>query len=357
MTTVAQDTAFRVVQLVSGLDHPWSFAFMPDGRILITERPGRLFLYGAGDTNNRLGMLEIVGLPRVAVNGQGGLFDVILHPDYEHSGWIYLTYSSRYGLGHGTTLSRARLQGNELVDLHELFRMSGPTLSGRHFGSRLAFGIDGKLYMTVGERGSRNRAQDLADHAGSVIRLNDDGSIPFDNPFVGREGVLPEIYSYGHRNPQGIALNPWSGEVWLHEHGPRGGDEINIVRPALNYGWPVVSYGHEYATDRQVGEGTSKPGIVEPVLHWTPSIAPSGMTFYDGDAFEPWYGDIFAGALAGEHLRRVDLEGDEVIGQEILLQGVVGRIRDVRTGPDGFLYLITDEDHGGLYRLEPVPLR
>jgi len=357
-STVARDPAFRVVQLVSGLDHPWSIAFMPDGGFLITERPGRLLLYREGISSgvaaeSSPALEEIGGLPRIIDNGQGGLLDVILHPDYEHNGWIYLTYSSRYGFGHGTTLVRARLQGAELVDLEELFRMSGPTLSGRHFGSRLVFATDGTLFMTIGERGSRDRAQDLGDHAGSVLRFNDDGTIPADNPFVGQNGARPEIYSYGHRNAQGMALNPWTGEIWLHEHGPRGGDEINIVRPGLNYGWPVVSFGLEYASGRQVGEGTSKPGMEESILHWTPSIAPSGMTFYDADVFDAWSGDIFAGALAGKHLRRVDLEDGEVVAEEILLQDVVGRIRDVRTGPDGLLYLITDEDSGGLYRLEP----
>ena len=349
-TERAQETAFTVVQLVSDLEHPWSFGFMPDGAILITELPGHLYLYepGAGRIS------EISGLPRVSANGQGGLLDVVLHPDYEDTGWIYFTYSSRYQFGDGTTLARARLRGNELIDVDEIFRMDNPTRTGHHFGSRMAFGSDGKLYMTIGERGSRDRAQDLGDHAGSVLRFNADGSVPADNPFVGRDDVLSEIYSYGHRNAQGLAVNPWSGELWLHEHGPRGGDEINVLVPGANYGWPVISYGAEYASGRPVGEGTSMAGMEQPLIYWVPSIAPSGMAFYDGDVFDAWRGDLFVGALAGEHLRRVDLEDDEVVGQEILLQGVVGRIRDVRTGPDGLVYFITDEARGGLYRLEPA---
>ena len=343
------DEEFNVILLASDLDHPWSIAILPDSRILITERPGRLFLYEPGQAG---ALREVAGLPEISPNGQGGLLDVVLHPDFQSNGWVYLTYSSSYERGFGTTLARGRLRGAALTDVRELFRMSGPDRSGQHFGSRLAFGTDGKLYMTIGERGSRDRAQDTGDHAGSVLRLNDDGSVPADNPFVGTPGALPEIYSYGHRNAQGLALGP-TGEMWLHEHGPRGGDEINIVAPGANYGWPVISYGAEYGSGRPVGEGTSMPGMMQPLTYWVPSIAPSGMTFYDGEAFPSWNGDLFVGALAGEHLRRVDLEDGRIVGQEVLLQGVVGRIRDVRTGPDGLLYFITDEDRGGLYRLEP----
>jgi aldose sugar dehydrogenase len=347
----AQETPFTVVQLVSDLAHPWSFTFMPDGAILITEQLGRLFRYAPGGSAQ---IQEIGGVPRVSANGQGGLLDIALHPDYADNGWIYLTYSSRYRFADGTTLARARLAGSGLTDVEQLFRMDNPSLSGNHFGSRLAFGSDGTLFITIGERGSRDRAQDLGDHAGSVLRLNADGSVPADNPFVGRNDVLPEIYSYGHRNPQGLAINPWSGDLWLHEHGPRGGDEVNVVLPGANYGWPVISYGAEYSSGRPVGEGTSRSGMEQPLIYWVPSIAPSGMAFYDGDVFESWSGDLFVGALAGEHLRRVDLDGDSVVGQEVLLQGVVGRIRDVRVGPDGLIYFITDENRGGLYRLEPA---
>jgi glucose/arabinose dehydrogenase len=350
---VSDGQAFKVVQLVSDLDHPWAMAFLPGGGMLITERAGRLLRYtGPGGEPSEL--REITGLPRISSTGQGGLLDVVLHPDYESNGWIYFTYSSRYGFGHGTTLARSRISGDALDDVEVLFRMGNPDGGGRHFGSRLVFGTDGKLYMTIGERGSRNRAQDLQDHAGTVLRFNADGSVPADNPFVERRDARPEIYSYGHRNAQGIAVNPATGQIWLHEHGPRGGDEINIVEAGLNYGWPVVSYGAEYASGRPVGEGTHKPGMEQPLLYWTPSIAPSGAAFYDGDRFPAWRGDFFVGALAGQHLRRVDLDGNEVAGEEALLQGVVGRVRDVRTGPDGLIYILTDEDAGGLYRLEPL---
>lgn len=364
-TERSEDVAFRVAQLVTGLDHPWSLAFLPDGSALVTERPGRL-LHVTGVSGSRQAgaaarqVRDVRGLPDISDNGQGGLLDIVVDANFQRNRRVYFTYSSRYQFGDGTTLARARLDlaegdGPRLVEVEELFRMSNSSFGGRHFGSRLAFGSDGTLYMTIGDRGDRDRAQDLGDHAGTVLRFNRDGSVPADNPFVGRSDALPEIYSYGHRNAQGMALNPDTGEIWLHEHGPRGGDEINIVRPALNYGWPVVSYGGEYATGRQVGEGTSKPGMEEPLLHWTPSIAPSGMTFYTGTVFDAWQGDIFVGALAGEHLRRGVMNGSEVVSQEVLLQDVVGRIRDVRTGPDGLIYLITDEDNGGLYRLEPAP--
>jgi glucose/arabinose dehydrogenase len=345
--------SFRVFKLVSGLRNPWALAFLPDGGMLISERSGRL-LHFSGESGGSATIREIEGLPRISANGQGGLLDIVLHPEYERNGWIYFTYSSRYQLGDGTTLGRARLSGTTLVDVEELFRMSDSTMSGRHFGSRLVFAADGTLFMTIGDRGDRDRAQDLGDHAGSVLRLNDDGTVPADNPFADRSGALPEIYSYGHRNAQGMALNPATGEVWLHEHGPRGGDEINVVRPGRNFGWPVISYGAEYVSGRPVGEGTSRPGLEQPVLYWTPSIAPSGMTFYAGDAFAAWAGDIFAGALAGQHLRRVRLNGERVISEDILLENAVGRIRDVRTGPDGYLYIVTDESDGGLYRLEPA---
>lgn len=347
-TEESRVAAFRVVQLVGGLNHPWALAFLPDGGVLITERPGRLLRYADGEVK------EITGLPRISSTGQGGLLDLVLHPDYRDNGWIYFSYSGRYGLGLGTTVGRGRLAGDRLVDVQEIFRMNKPSAGGIHFGSRLAFGADGKLYVTIGERGSRDRAQDTGDHAGSVVRLNDDGTVPADNPFTGQDGALDEIWSYGHRNAQGMALNPATGEIWLHEHGPQGGDEINILRRGANYGWPLVSYGGEYGSGRPVGEGTAKPGVEEPLLHWTPSIAPSGMAFSTGSAFPGWEGDLFAGALAGRHLRRVDLEGSRVVGQEALLQGVVGRIRDVRQGPDGLLYLVTDEDNGGLYRVEPM---
>ena len=222
----------------------------------------------------------------------------------------------------------------------------------RHFGSRMVFAGDGTLFITIGDRGEMERAQDLGDHAGKVIRIYDDGSIPADNPFVNTRGALPEIYSYGHRNAQGMAVHPVTGELWLHEHGPRGGDEVNIVKPGANYGWPVVTYGIDYS-GAVISRETSRPGIEEPELYWVPSIAPSGMTFLTGTKFPGWEGDLFVGALVGQHLRRVDMEAGEVNGQEMLLERTVGRIRDVREGPDGDIWILTDAARGGLYRITP----
>lgn len=339
---------FELEELVTDLEHAWAFAFLPDGEILITERPGRLWLYD-GD-----GLSAVENLPPVSPNGQGGLLDVILHPNYQRNGWIYFSYSSRYGGGWGTAVSRARLDGTTLVDQEQIFRMNNPTGSGAHFGSRLVFDRDRNLYITIGDRGQRNRAQDPSDHAGTLIRLRADGSVPSSNPFAsGGEGAA-DVFSYGHRNAQGIALNPETGEVWLHEHGPQGGDEINIVNAGENHGWPRITYGVNYGIGTSIGEGTSAPGLEQPITYWSPSIAPSGMAFYTGDLFQEWQGDLFVGALAGQHLRRVELDGDRVVDQEVLLQGVVGRVRDVRQGPDSALYILTDADRGSLYRLAPV---
>ncbi len=349
LDTISSDQAsFRLVRVVEGLDEPWSFAFLPDGDVLVTERRGTLWRVGARDT------AEVAGVPRVVASGQGGLLDIVLHPTFASNGLVFLSYSDRYQGGLGTAVARARLDGAALRDLEVIFRMNRPTPGGRHFGSRLVFGTDGMLYITIGDRGTPSRSQDRADHAGTLIRIAPDGSIPADNPFIGRGDAAPEVYSYGHRNAQGIAVHPETGEIWLHEHGPQGGDEINIVAAGNNYGWPVITYGVNYGSGTPIGEGTSRPGMEQPVLHWSPSIAPSGMAFYSGDRFPQWRGDIFVGALRGQHLRRVELDGEVVVGQELLLLGAAGRIRDVRQGPDGYLYLITDESDGGLYRLEPA---
>ncbi len=341
--------SFRLVRVAEGLENPWGLAFLPGGGMLVTERPGRLLLVG-GDGGRK----EIRGLPQVVDRGQGGLLDVVPDPDFGRTGLVYFSYSAPGPGGTaGTAVARGRLRGTELQDVRVIFEMTKKTSAGQHFGSRLAFAPDGTLFVSTGDRGDRHRAQDLRDTAGKVLRINPDGSVPRDNPFAGRRDALPEIFSYGHRNIQGMAVNPATGEVWTHEHGPRGGDEINILKPGANYGWPVVTHGREYVGGA-IGEGTGKPGIEEPLLHWTPSIAPSGMAFYSGDAFPGWKGSLFAGALAGRHLRRVvPREGGEA-GQETLLDGTIGRIRDVRQGPDGNLYLLTDERRGALYRLEPA---
>jgi glucose/arabinose dehydrogenase len=348
-TVQSQKQAFRPVVVTNGLDHPWSLAFLPDGRMLVTERSGQLRVIVDG----RLQDAPIAGVPEVVAKGQGGLLDVILHPDYANNGWIYLSYAASSLRGAHTAVARARLDGNRLVDLQSIFTGNNVASGGVHFGSRLAFGGDGKLYVTVGERGDSDRAQDLGSHNGTAVRLNDDGTVPGDNPFVNTAGAMPEIYSYGHRNPQGMARHPGTGAIWLHEHGPKGGDEINIVRPGINYGWPVITYGRSYA-GFSIGEGSEKPGLAQPIHHWTPSIAPSGMAFYTGDKFPAWRGNLFVGSLKFRHLVRVELDGERVVFQERLLENAFGRVRDVRQGPDGLLYLLTDEDDGALIRLEPV---
>ncbi len=346
--------SFRVVRLASGLENPWSIAFLPEGDLLVTERPGRLLIIDSrGDRQT------VQGLPNITATGQGGLLDIVLDPDFSRNRYVYFSYSAPGPRGtSGTAVARARLEGNRLVNLRVLYEMKKKTSGGLHFGSRLLFGVDGMLYISTGERGERERAQDLTDTAGKVLRMFPDGRIPQDNPFIYRvrEGIAPEIYTYGHRNIQGMAVHPVTGKIWVHEHGPRGGDEINILKPGANYGWPVITYGREYFGNLPIGEGTHKEGMEQPVLQWTPSIAPSGMTFYTGERFAAWKGNLFVGALAGQHLRRIVLEGERVVEEEVLLhrERELGRIRDVRTGPDGLIYLLTDERNGGVYRIEPI---
>jgi len=349
-TITSEQATFQVVEVVGGLEHPWAVAFLPEGGMLITERSGRLRIVRDGELDPE----PLAGVPEVWASGQGGLLDVVLHPDFADNRLVYLTYAAPADGGAGTAVARARLGEGALEDLEVIFRSNAIGSGGRHFGSRLVFDRDGYLFVTLGERGERERAQDPFDHGGTVVRLHDDGRVPEDNPFADGSDGAPEVYSYGHRNAQGIALHPETGEVWLHEHGPRGGDEINIVRPGRNYGWPVITYGVEYS-GVPVGEGiTEHPGMEQPLHYWDPSIAPSGMAFYTGDALPEWQGDLFVGALVLTHLARLELEGDEVVGEERLLDGVLGRIRDVRVGPDGLLYVLTDESDGGLYRLEPA---
>lgn len=351
--SAAQGNApFRAVTLTEGLEHPWSLAFLPDGRMLVTERPGRLRLVSA---DGRLDPRPLDGVPKVAAVGQGGLLDVVLHPEFGKNGWIYLSYAAQGPGGYGTEVLRVRLDGHALRDARVIFSMRLKTTTGHHFGSRLVFDRQGYLYITLGDRGEMARAQRLDDHAGSVIRLHDDGRVPADNPFVAVPGALPEKFTLGNRNVQGAALHPRTGEVWTHEHGPQGGDEINIIRAGTNYGWPVITYGRNYGTGTRIGEGTEKPGMAQPLWHWTPSIAPSGMAFYDGDRFPAWRGNLFVGALRDEMLVRLELDGNRgVVREERLLEKQVGRVRDVRAGPDGFLYLLTDEARGRLLRLEPA---
>jgi glucose/arabinose dehydrogenase len=338
---------YRLVELTGGLEHPWALAFLPDGRMLVTERDGRLRLVEDG----RLVERPIAGVPDVIASGQGGLLDIALHPRFAENGLVYLSYAGATPQGAATHVLRARLDGTRLAD-GRVILLGGAGRTGRHFGSRMAFDQVGLLHVSLGDRGEMNRAQDLGDLVGKIARITDDGAVPPDNPFAGRSGARPEIYCYGMRNPQGLALNPWTGAMWEQEHGPRGGDEVNILRAGANYGWPVITHGVDY-TFLPIGEGKEKAGLEQPLHAWVPSIAPSGMAFYDGDAFSSWRGSLFVGALKDELLVRLVLDGDRVVREERLLEGEIGRIRDVRVGPDGFIYLLNDERRAGIYRLEP----
>lgn len=349
-TVVSQEHDFVVEEVVSGLDHPWGMAFLPDGGLLVTERSGTLRVV----TGGRLQPEAVSGLPEIRVRGQGGLLDVALHPEFVSNRYVYLSYAAGTRRRSGTEVARGQLRGSRLENLEVLFQAEPKTRGGRHFGSRLLL-LDGDLYISLGDRGSRDLAQDLSTHTGSMIRLRDDGTVPPDNPYIDVKDAQPEIYSVGHRNIQGLAVHPDTGALWSHEHGPRGGDEVNVLRPGVNYGWPVISYGREYATGRQVGEGTAQEGLAQPTLQWTPSIAPSGMAFYDADPFPEWQGNLFVGALVHRKLVRLVLDGERVVHQENLLVNQVGRIRDVRAGPDGLIYLLTDAPapRGAVLRLRP----
>ena len=348
-TFSSEKLEFSVAKVVQGLAHPWSMAFLPNGDILITERIGRLRVV----RNGELDPLPVAGVPKVAVGGQGGLLDIVLHPQFSENRLIYLSYAGPGNGGKGTEVVRARFVESRLVDLETILVVHPKTPGGRHSGSRLLFGLDGYLYVTTGERGMRNRAQDLSDLAGKVIRISDNGQVPRDNPFVGQSGVRPEIYTYGNRNPQGLTLHPYTGQIWEAEHGPKDGDEINLLIPGSNYGWPVISYGRSYA-GAPIGEGTSKAGMAQPLRYWVPSISPSGMTFYTGKQFPLWHGNLFLGALSGRALVRLEIDGTDVVHEERLLEDLGERIRDVRQGPKGHLYLLTDASNGALLRLDPI---
>ena len=346
---------FRVRVLSEGLVHPWALAFLPDGRMLVSERPGRLRLLAA---DGRLDPRPVAGVPAVAASGQGGLLDVVLHPDFVANGWIYLSYAAAGEGGVGTEVVRGRwvsdAAGHRLEDLRVIYRQRPKSSGGQHFGSRLVFDRDGFLHISQRDRGTMARAQQLDDLAGKQVRLHDDGRVPADNPWRGVAGAHPEIFSVGHRNIQGAALHPVSGALWTHEHGPQGGDEINIVRKGRNYGWPVITYGVNYVIGTKIGVGTHREGLEQPLYQWTPSIAPSGMAFYVGERFPAWRGNLFVGALKYQMLVRLELDGERVVHEERLLSGREGRIRDVRQGPDGLIYLLTDAPDGKLLRLEPT---
>tara|TARA_B100002051_G_C16729131_1_gene637140 strand:- start:59 stop:1129 length:1071 start_codon:yes stop_codon:yes gene_type:complete len=345
----SRDHAYRSVTLASGLNQPWGMAFLPGNQgILITEKVGKIRIYREG-----LQPRDISGGPNATEFGQGGLLDIAVHPNFTRNGYVFFSYVGRHGLGLGTELARAVFADDEFKDLRILFKSKPKSFGGRHFGSRLVFDGTGHLFMTLGDRGNRYEAQNLSTHEGTVLRFTADGDIPRGNPFLGRPGALPEIYSFGHRNVQGAVLHPETGELWIHEHGPQGGDEVNIIRRGANYGWPVITYGKEYGGGT-ISNLSKKEGMEQPVVYWVPSIAPSGMTFYTGNKFPKWNGNLFVGALRGAHLRRVTFENGKVTDQEELLSNLDERIRDVRNGPDGYLYIITDSSNGRLIRLEPA---
>ena len=346
----SEKARFRVVSLVSGLVHPWSLAFLPDGDLLITERPGRLRVVRLG----HLLEVPIAGVPVVAAVGQGGLLDVVLHPDFATNRLLCLSYNRPDSDSNSTAIICAELVGDRLINSQVIFVAEPKLRGGKHFGCRLVFDVNGNLYATLGDRGVRAQAQDLSRHPGSVIRIDLSGAALADNPFVHQDNAQPEIFTYGNRNPQGLAWQPNTGVLWMHEHGPRGGDELNQVIAGTNYGWPVISYGKEYWSPNAVGEGTHKIGMAQPAHHWIPSIAPSGMAFYSGNRFPRWQGNLFIGSLKFGELVRLEFDASRVVHEERLLNGDFGRIRDVRLGPDGLLYLLTDSRNGHLLRLEPV---
>jgi glucose/arabinose dehydrogenase len=343
--------------VVAGLSHPWSIAWLPDGSALITERPGRLRLLRDG----RLDPEPLAGLPPVLASGQGGLLDVALHPDFAQNRLVYLSFATGSPDANRTALARGRLEGRALRDTQVLFQSADAKAGGQHFGSRIVWLPDRSLLLSVGDGGNppvsfqgepvRRQAQNPGTHFGKVLRLREDGTPPPDNPFASRRGARPEVWTLGHRNIQGMTRDPVSGRVWASEHGSRGGDELNVIEGGNNYGWPVVTYSHEYWGPR-ISDETHRPGITDPVLVWTPSKAPSGLTFYSGEAFPQWRGDLFSGALKLEQIRRIRLDGTGVVGEEKLTIGQ--RVRDVRQGPDGHLYVLTDEDDGALLRIVPT---
>jgi glucose/arabinose dehydrogenase len=339
----------RVVTVAQGLEHPWGMAFLPDGRLLVTERPGRLRIVATDGTFGP----ALEGVPPVAVTGQGGLLDVAVDPDFRANQLVYLSYAEPREGGNGTAVARGRLTERGLADAQVIFRQD-VTIDGRHhFGSRLVFGRDGRLFITLGDRNSeRARAQTLDSHIGKVVRIERDGRVPADNPFVGRPDARPEIWSYGHRNVQGAALHPATGELWTHEHGPKGGDELNRTLAGRNYGWPLVTYGKEYS-GKTISESPTAPGIEPPVHYWVPSIATSGLLFYTGERFPQWRGNAFVGGLAAQQVSRLEFDGNRVVHEEVLFKGTLNRrVRDVEQGPDGLIYLLTDEDDGRLLRIE-----
>jgi aldose sugar dehydrogenase len=355
-TLFTSELQIRVSAVATGLSHPWSLAFLPDGSILVTERSGKLRII----RNGTLDPTPIAGVPAVRAQVLGGLLDVALHPRFAQNQWLYLTYTKTRDDGLTTTaLARAKFDGKALSDLKEIFVANNWSKSTTNYGGRIAFDRNGFLFLTVGERQEQERAQNTRDHGGKVLRLRDEGGVPPDNPFVGKAEYLPEIYSLGHRSPQGLAVHPETGAIWENEHGPLGGDEINIVLPGRNYGWPLVTFGNDY-DGTKISELTTRPDLETPFMYWLPSIAISGMTFYTGDRFPQWKGNAFVGAMfqgrtrGTGHIQRITFNEGRPIQREPILTELRQRIRDVRQGPDGLLYVLTDEDNGAVLRIEPA---
>lgn len=345
--------ALNVETVVTGLNMPWATAFLPNGDMLVTERPGKLRLVKDG----KLDPVEISGLPAIFYRGQGGLLDVVLHPDYAKNGWIYLSYSSPKAEGEegddngaNTALLRAKLKDHALTDVQVIFKAFPNVRSTPHFGGRIVFDKKGYVFLSLGERGKQDASQELSKDQGKVVRLHEDGKIPSDNPFVNTPGAKPEIWSYGHRNPQGMVMNYSTGVLWEHEHGPQGGDELNIVQKGKNYGWPLITYGIGY-DNSIISKDTARVGMEQPMTYWKPSIAPCGMDFITSDKYKGWKGDLLVGSLKFNHLQRLVIKDNKVVSREIILEKL-GRVRDVRQGPDGYIYVVL-ENSGSIVRITP----
>jgi len=348
LTQQTEKRSVSVSKITSGLNHPWSIAFISETEWLVTERAGQLRRIINGELQDK----PVTGLPEIRSRGQGGLLDVALHPEFDQNRWVYLSYSGSDGSNSGTEVMRGILTENNMTDIEVIFKATPKSRGGRHFGSRLVFDDEGFLFISLGDRGAQETAQHRDKHAGSIIRLNDDGSVPTSNPFVNTKDALPEIYSYGHRNVQGMTFDSSAGTLWAHEHGPQGGDELNQVFAGQNYGWPIITYGVNYGTGTKIGEGTEKDGMLQPVTFWDPSIAPSGLAILNSPKFPEWQGNLLVGALKFQLLARLEIVEGRVVHEERLLEGELGRIRDVRQGPDGHIYLLTDSDNGAVYRLD-----
>lgn len=347
-TITTQKQKFILEKITSELQSPWGIAFLPDGRILVNEKAGEIRIIKEGKLLDE----KVSGVPKVFTNGQAGLMDIQLHPDYSKNGWIYLTYSKPNGDKEGgTVVARAKLKGNALVELEELFKATPASSSGVHFGSRVVFDGKGYIFFSSGERGKKENAQDLSNHLGKILRLHEDGRVPKDNPFVGTVGAKPEIWSYGHRNPQGLYYDKQSGTLWEHEHGPKGGDELNKVEKGKNYGWPIITWGINY-DDKPISDISEKEGMEQPVRYWVPSIAPCGMTMVTSDKYPNWKGNLLVGALSFQLVARVELSSGKFVAEERILEKI-GRVRAVVQSPDGYIY-VTTENPGTVNKLVPV---